>query len=88
MRSNPGIGDDRTRLDLAGFAQEFLRRNPRYRSDYRKVAPVPPDRDPAMAQEVMARHWGLAFPVLTRCICGGYTGVVASVALADHRHHR
>ena len=48
------------RLDFPGYAQEFLRRSPDYRRDYRSVMS---DRkaDPA-SQEGMARRWGLCFP--------------------------
>lgn len=48
-------------LSFADYAQEFLRRNPRYRSAYRRAARTP--GSPAMEQEVMARPWGLCFPV-------------------------
>ncbi|MBP2278342.1 transcriptional regulator domain-containing protein [Sphingomonas sp. PL20] len=47
----------RRNLDFAGFAQEFLRRNPAYRQDYQALA-----HDlSTSAQEVMARRWGLCF---------------------------
>lgn len=51
---------ERSNLDFAGFAQEFLRRSPAYRADYTAMA----ERSP-MAQEIMARAWGLAFPMRT-----------------------
>lgn len=56
---------NRQRLDLAGFAQEFLRRNPRYRSDYRALAHISPRTSSAAEQERMARRWGLCFPLST-----------------------
>ena len=56
----PSDGDRRL-LDKSGFAQEFLRRNPRYRSDYQKVMRA--RRSSTEEQEVMARRWGLAFPM-------------------------
>lgn len=56
----PSDGDRRL-LDRPGFAQEFLRRNPRYRSDYQNVMRA--RRGSAEEQEVMARRWGLAFPL-------------------------
>ncbi|OUC56125.1 hypothetical protein CA262_15610 [Sphingobium sp. GW456-12-10-14-TSB1] len=56
----PSDGDRRL-LDKPGFAQEFLRRNPRYRSDYQKVMRT--RRSSTEEQEVMARRWGLAFPL-------------------------
>ncbi|HEV7342932.1 MULTISPECIES: transcriptional regulator domain-containing protein [unclassified Sphingopyxis] len=53
------------RLDFPGYAQEFLRRSPDYRRDYRSVMS---DRkaDPA-SQEGMARRWGLCFPGRSAC---------------------
>ena len=54
-------------LDLPGFAQEFLRRNPAYRRDYDSVMSEP-HPDPA-AREVMARRWGLSFPVRSASGC-------------------
>ncbi|WP_293871852.1 MULTISPECIES: DUF6499 domain-containing protein [unclassified Sphingomonas] len=50
-------------LDLAGFAQEFLRRNADYRTQYRELMRHPADSTPSMAPEVMARRWGLSFPM-------------------------
>jgi hypothetical protein len=51
------------RLDRAGFALEFLRRNEAYRSDYartlRQIAAGAPDPDGARAD--LARRWGLRF---------------------------
>ncbi|WP_119034818.1 transcriptional regulator domain-containing protein [Hephaestia caeni] len=53
-------------LDLAGFAQEFLRRNADYRAQYRELMRHPADSTSLMAPEVMARRWGLSFPVRPR----------------------
>lgn len=49
--------------DLAGFAQEFLRRNPTYRRDWRRLGRggVTPTVFPGGKHEEMARHWGLCF---------------------------
>ncbi len=53
-------------LDFAGFAQEFLRRNPEYIAQYRQMnANVAADAS-LRAQEDMAQNWGLSFPVLPR----------------------
>ena len=50
-------------LERAGFALEFLRRNPAYRDDYartqRRVARSRVDPDVASAD--LARRWGLRF---------------------------
>lgn len=54
-------------LDCPGFAQEFLRRNPFYRRDYDSVMSEPVS-DPT-AREVMARRWGLCFPVRSASGC-------------------
>lgn len=48
-------------LSFADYAQEFLRRNPRYRSAYRRAARTPGSS--ALEREVMAHSWGLCFPV-------------------------
>lgn len=65
------------RLDRAGFAQEFLRRNHSYQADYdravRRIATG------ALGEEdvgrFFARRWGLCFPVrstLSRCPIAGF----------------
>lgn len=63
MQDKPESGANRQRLDLAGFAQEFLRRNPRYRSDYRKIARCDASPRSIAEQESMAHRWGLSFPL-------------------------
>lgn len=75
--------EKRPDLDFAGFAQEFLRRNPDYVRNYRALGSAPPDD-----QEVMARRWGLCFPVPVRRIADGCAGVVARHAVSGHRHSR
>ena len=49
-----------TDLDLAGFAWEFLRRNPDYRRNFRSVVGKPRSHT-KLAQRSMTR-WGLRFP--------------------------
>ena len=46
-------------LDLAGFAWEFLRRNPDYRRNFRSVVGKP-KRQTQLAQQPVT-HWGLRF---------------------------
>lgn len=48
-------------LDFAGFAQEFLRRNPVYFREYRAVMPATGAAKSSIKQEEMARRWGLTF---------------------------
>jgi hypothetical protein len=50
------------RLDFADFAQEFLRRNPAYRKEYRTLADSGELNACAAASTAMARSWGLHFP--------------------------
>ncbi|WP_242129814.1 DUF6499 domain-containing protein [Sphingobium sp. Sx8-8] len=84
MPGEQGSDGDRRLLDRAGFAQEFLRRNPLYRADWRKVIRL---SDGAMQeQEVMARRWGLCFPVHPVSLRRGRTCALASSALT-HDHH-
>lgn len=61
MPGGQGSDGDRRLLDRAGFAQEFLRRNPLYRADWEKVRRM--REGSAQEQEVMARRWGLTFPM-------------------------
>lgn len=61
MPGGQGSDGDRRLLDRAGFAQEFLRRNPLYRTEWQKV--MHSAKGATQEQEVMARRWGLCFPV-------------------------
>ena len=54
---------ERQALDFAGFAQEFLRRNPTYRSEYNAVMYGSEGDHTTTVQEAMARSWGLDFPM-------------------------
>jgi len=69
MLRGQGSDGDRRLLDRAGFAQEFLRRNPLYRADWAKVRRM--QEDSVQEQEVMARRWGLTFPMCTVCLRRG-----------------
>lgn len=52
-------------LDFAGFAQEFLRRNPDYAADYERFHRDSPVQGWAIEKETMAQRWGLSFSVRT-----------------------
>ncbi|MES2067538.1 MAG: DUF6499 domain-containing protein [Pseudomonadota bacterium] len=65
-----GNGATRRNLDFAGFAQEFLRRNPAYRKDYQAISRNNARGMPTAEQEVMARRWGLCFSMRTGCASG------------------
>jgi|AGTN01.2.fsa_nt_gi hypothetical protein len=51
-------------LDRAGFAAEFLRRNPLYRKDYLRMTRsiAAGKTSPADARMDLAQRWGLSFP--------------------------
>jgi len=51
-------------LGFAGFAQEFLRRNPDYAADFAESEAKIKDDAATSAPEVMARRWGLCFSLL------------------------
>jgi Family of unknown function (DUF6499) len=55
--------------DMADFAQEFLRRNPDYQWDYAdtiaRIAQGHLNEKDEM--EVLARRWGMIFPLCSRC---------------------
>jgi hypothetical protein len=51
--------DHVNQLDRAGIAWEFLRRNPQYREDYRRIPRGAASTDPAAA--AIGKQWGLSF---------------------------
>lgn len=61
VSENRAYAEQRGDLDFAGFAQEFLRRNPAYARDYRTAARTVESGASVGVQEVMARRWGLCF---------------------------
>lgn len=75
-------------LDLPGFAQEFLRRNPRYRADHRKLMRQSAREGETGTQEVMARKWGLSFPLCARCVRCHPSRPLARHGSRVHRHPR
>ncbi|MFZ5668594.1 MAG: transcriptional regulator domain-containing protein [Pseudomonadota bacterium] len=55
------------RLERQGFAWEFLRRNPDYRSDYDRLRSTPTGRPSASLSHGSAPlQWGLRFPARSR----------------------
>lgn len=65
MAQGSGQGTGLRDLDFAGFAQEFLRRNPAYVRDYQKVMRVRTAPGARVAMEEMAHPWGLSFSMCT-----------------------
>ncbi|WP_119037542.1 MULTISPECIES: transcriptional regulator domain-containing protein [unclassified Mesorhizobium] len=58
------------RLERQGFAWEFLRRNPDYRSDYDRLRSTPASRSSASLphRSAAAPQWGLRFPARPRSL--------------------
>jgi hypothetical protein len=53
------------RVQRAGFAWEFLRRNPDYREDYERMSRDAASGTPIALEAALAlsRRWGLSFPM-------------------------
>ena len=63
-------------LDRAGFAWEFLRRNPAYRQEYDRT-----DEDPQRSElspEMVGGNWGLSFRLRSLTRCDGRAGFMAA----------
>lgn len=56
---SPDYVDSLKDLDRAGFAWEFLRRNPAYRDEYDEVAEDPDGSE--LSPEAVGGNWGLSF---------------------------
>ncbi|WP_291298486.1 transcriptional regulator domain-containing protein [Elioraea sp.] len=57
------------RLERQGFAWEFLRRNPDYRSDYDRMRGTPASPPSvSLPQRSVAHQWGLRFPDRSRSL--------------------
>lgn len=71
------------RLDRAGFAWEFLRRNPRYRKEYSQISKAVTIAAPAV--EAVAQRWGLSFRLRSQAGGDGRSGHLATRACASQR---
>lgn len=91
MRKRPGwrspeYVDVLKDLDRAGFAWEFLRRNPAYQEDYGNTQEKDDDQDgnpPALGW-----HWGLSFRLRSSARRDGCSGFVAARSPASYRGSR
>ncbi|HEV2652201.1 MAG TPA: DUF6499 domain-containing protein [Rhizomicrobium sp.] len=74
--------DELNRLDRAGFAQEFLRRNQDYQEDYRRMIRLVEagTMSEEAATSVLALRWGLSFRVRSNTFGGPCAGAVAARA--------
>lgn len=66
MNTPAGSRDQYEGYDLADFAQEFLRRNPEYRSQYFRLGSLPRRSPTSRRCREMAQGWGLRFSVPAR----------------------
>ncbi len=84
---SPRTADDFADLDLAGFAQEFLRRNPDYCREYHRLERERTD-DPGINEArmiAMAQRWGLSFPVRPRSSRRRYARLMGARSRRIHR---
>ena len=72
---SPGAYQYTTRLDAAGFAWEYLRRNDAYRRDWQLHNKPPMSKD---SQKVFPQHWGLLFPARPRHLIRRATLILVS----------
>jgi hypothetical protein len=84
---SPASADSLKRLNRAGFAWEFLRRNQEYRAGYERIAGSGNENKPEVANAAanFARHWGLHCRL--RPCTAGRTGKrnLAAGTVAGHR---
>ena len=71
------------RLDRAGFAWEFLRRNPRYRNEYSQIRKGATRA--TQVAEAAGRRWGLSFRLRSQAGIGRRSGHLATGACASQR---
>ena len=71
------------RIDRAGFAWEFLRRNPGYRKEYSQIRKGAA-RATLMA-EAVGQRWGLSFRLRSQAGIGRRSGHLATGARASQR---
>lgn len=87
---SPATANELASLDYADFAQEFLRRNPQYCAEYHDLVrrAVGEDLDRQAEMEVLARRWGLRFPMRPRPPRSASTRIVGTRAVACDRRSR
>lgn len=81
---SPRAAESLSNLDRAGLAWEFLRRNPNYRSDYRRVDPIAEvgRRSPAG----IGKKWGLSFRLQPRSLRNASPRNLAAGTVAHRRY--
>ena len=71
------------RIDRAGFAWEFLRRNPRYRKEYSQISKAATKASQVV--ETVGQRWGLSFRLRSQTGIGRRSGYLATGACASQR---
>lgn len=87
---SPQFVEQLNRLDRGGFSFEFLRRNPKYREDY-KNAMKSIASDQARKEEAitrLSRRWGVVFPGRPERFRPFGATIVATGLVPRNRHHR
>jgi hypothetical protein len=76
--------------DYADFAQEFLRRNPDYRSDFASTKDRIAENSAAASaeEEGLAGRWGLSFPLRTERRAARPSGAMVASCRARRRGGR
>ena len=78
---SPSAVETLDRLDRAGFAWEFLRRNPRYRKDYSHIRKRAARA--SLVAEAVGHRWGLSFRLRSQVGIGRRSGHLATGACAS-----
>ena len=95
MRNQSDWRSPATQQEFAGFdyadcAQEFVRRSPDYRRDYEltKSRIAAGQLNEGHELEVLARRWGMIFPLCPRCYSQRCTSTLGTGIVADNCYSR
>ena len=85
---SPAAQQQFAEFDYADCAQEFVRRSPDYRRDYEQVEAriAAGGLNKKNEWEVLARRWGMIFPLCPRCHGKGCTRALGTGLVADDHH--
>lgn len=86
---SPRFEDELGHLDRGGVTFEYLRRNPRYRDDYRQALETGYSGDGKRldAEDEFSRRWGVMFPGRPIPFGPSVSTDLASGTLSRRRHH-
>ena len=85
---SPATQNEFAGFDYADCAQEFVRRSPDYRRDYEltRQCVAAGGLDERHEWEVLARRWGMIFPMCPRCHGKGCARALGSGIVADDHY--